>query len=262
VSAAPWTRWRRAVQALSALLWLALPVLADPRLTGTAVALRVGPVDLVEPASALSVALAARALPAALALGVLPMLAAAVLLGPVACAWLCPYGLVSEGIDAVRRRGARWPERGRAAAPRPRLAVLGALLALSALLGAPVAAILSPPRLLSALPLEALSSRTVPWVTAGLLALLLALELLAPRRLVCRVLCPARAAAALLRRPFTWGPRFTASACRCPDVGACARACPWGLDPREGALRRQGCTSCMACVEACPSGALVALRPQ
>ena len=255
-----WTRWRRAVQALSAVLWLALPVLGDPRLAGTAVALRAGPVELLEPAAALSAALAARALPAALVLGVLPMLAAAVLLGPVACAWLCPYGLASEGIDSVRRRGARWPDGGRAAAPRPRLAVLGALLALSALLSAPVAAIVSPPRLVSALPLEAWSSRAVPWVTAGLLAGLLAIELLAPRRLVCRVLCPARALAALLRRPFTWGPRFTSSACRCPETPACASACPWGLDPREGRLREQGCTSCMACVERCPTGALAALR--
>jgi ferredoxin-type protein NapH len=259
--AVPWTRWRRAVQALSALLWLALPVLADPRATGSAVALRAGPLDLVEPAAALSTALAARALPAALLLGVLPLLALAVILGPVACAWACPYGLVSEGIDAVLSRdGPGWPARGQAATPRPRLAVLLALLALSALLGAPVAAILSPPRLLSVLPLEAWSSRAVPWVTATLLVLLLALELLGPRRLVCRVLCPARTVAALLRRPFTWGPRFTAGTCRCPDLPACATACPWGIDPRDGRLRAQGCTSCMACVERCPTAALVALR--
>lgn len=264
------TRWRRATQALSAALWLGLPLLADPRLTGNAAALRAGPVDLVEPAAALSAALAARALPAALVLGVLPMIALAVVLGPVACAWACPYGLVSEGIDALRARGRRAAASpARAAAPgdaarsggrRPRLAVLAALLVLSALLGAPLAAVLSPPRLLSTLPLEAWSSRAVPTVTGGLLLALLALELLAPRRLVCRVLCPARAVAALLRRPFTWGPRFDPGACRCPDLPACVTACPWGLDPRAGALSAQGCTSCMACVERCPAGALVALR--
>lgn len=257
-----WTRWRRAVQGLSAVLWLVLPLLADPRLAGDAAALRAGPVDLVEPAAGLSAALAARALPAALALGVLPMLALALALGPVACSWTCPYGLVSEGIDALRSRGARWPPRGAAAAPRARLAALAVLLALSALAGAPLAAILSPPRLASALPLEAWSSRAVPWVTAALLGALLAVELLGPRRLVCRVLCPARAVAALLRGRLTWGPRFTPGACRCPDVPACAQACPWALDPREPTLRRDGCTSCMACVERCPSAALVALRPR
>jgi ferredoxin-type protein NapH len=260
VSAGPWTRGRRAVQALSALLWLVLPLLAEPRLSGDAAALRVGPLDLVEPAGALSALLAAGALPAALALGVLPLLVLALALGPVACAWACPYGLLSEGIDAARWRGARWPASGGAAARRPRLAALAALLALSALVGAPLAADLSPPRLLSALPLEAWSSRGVPAVTAALLALLLALELLAPRRLVCRVLCPARALALLLRRPFTWGPRFTQAACRCPEVPACAQACPWGLDPRDAAQRDAGCTSCMACVDRCPAGALVALR--
>lgn len=268
-----WTRWRRAAQALSALLWLTLPLLADPRLTGDAVALRAGPVDLVEPAAALSAALAAWALPGVLVLGASPMIALAVALGPVACSWTCPYGLVSEGIDALRAR--RAPAAARAGGPegsparspaartggrRPRLAILAALLGLSALLGTPLAAVLSPPRLLTALPLEAWSSRAVPAVTGGLLLALFALELVGPRRLVCRVLCPARALAALLRRPFTFGPRFRAAACRCPDLPACVSACPWALDPRAGALRAQGCTSCMACVERCPSAALVALR--
>jgi ferredoxin-type protein NapH len=255
-----WTRWRRAVQALSALLWLVLPLCAEPRLTGNAAALRIGSVDLLEPAAALSAALSARAASAALVLGALPAIALAVALGPVACSWGCPWGLLSEGLDAVRRRGARWPLRGAAAARRWRLAVLAALLGLSALLGAPLAAVLSPPRLLSSLPLEAWSSRAAPSFTGALLLALLALELLGPRRLVCRVLCPARAAAALLRRPFTFGPRFTASACRCPDLPACAQACPWGLDPREPSFARDGCTSCMACVERCPAQALVALR--
>lgn len=267
------TRWRRGAQALAALLWLTLPLLADPRLAGDAVALRAGPVDLVEPAAALSAVLAARALPGVLVLGVLPMIVLAVALGPVACAWTCPYGLVSEGIDALRSRSEPPAARGdgtagspaRSPPPlaggrRPRLAVLAALLGLSALLGAPLAAVLSPPRLLSALPLEAWASRALPEVTGALLLALLALELLGPRRLVCRVLCPARALAALLRRPFTWGPRFDAAACRCPALPACVKACPWGLDPRAGALRAQGCTSCMACVERCPSAALVALR--
>ena len=260
MSPGPWTRRRRGVQALCALLWLALPFLADPRLAGTAVALRLGPLELLEPAAALSAALGAGALPAALALGMLPMAALAVALGPVACSWACPYGLLSEGLDALRRRGARWPAHGSAGAQRPRLATLAALLGLSALLGTPLAAVLSPPRLVSILPLEAWSSRAVPWATGGLLALLLALELLAPRRLVCRGLCPARAVTALLRRPFTWAPRFAPGRCRCPDAPPCAEACPWGLDPRERASVDAGCTSCMACVDRCPSGALVALR--
>jgi ferredoxin-type protein NapH len=187
------------------------------------------------------------------------MIAVAVALGPVTCSWFCPWGLVSEGIDRLRARGAPWPARGGRATRRLRVVALASLLGLSALAGTPLAALLAPPRLIAALPLEAWRGAVVPWLTGALLLALLALELVAPRRLVCRALCPAGAAAALLRRSFTWGPRFDAAACRCPDPAACRRVCAWGIDPRELAPR-DGCTSCMACVERCPTGALAAPR--
>jgi ferredoxin-type protein NapH len=250
-----WTRARRAVQGATAALYVALPFLAEPALTGTAAALRVGPVDLAEPAGALSAALAAGALPLALALGVLPVLALAVALGPVSCSWLCPFGLLSEGIDRLRGRGAAVPAVDPARHRRRRALLVAALLALSAATGAPLAALLSPPRLVTALPLEAICGRVVPWVTLGLLAAWLAVDALGPRRIVCRTLCPAGALAALLRRPFTWGPRFTEGPCRCPGAPPCRQACPWALDPRR-MVARDGCTSCMACVEVCPSSAL------
>ncbi len=255
------TNWRRCTQLAAAALYLALPLLGEAWLTGTLGALRVGPLDLVEPAGALSAALASGALPLGLALGTLPVVTLAVGLGPVYCSWLCPYGLLSEGLDRLRARGARWPARAGEAARRPRIVALLGLLGLSALLGAPLAAVLSPPRLVTALPLEAWSGRVVPWVTGGLLLVFLALELLGPRRLVCRALCPAGGLAALLRSPFTWGPRLTPGACRCPEYPPCQQACAWGLDPRRTAAR-DGCTSCMACVERCPSGALASHPPR
>ncbi|MFT3914931.1 MAG: 4Fe-4S binding protein [Anaeromyxobacteraceae bacterium] len=253
--------WRRAAQAAVALLYLALPLLSDPRLTGTLVALRVGPVDLVEPAAALGALLAAGGAPLALALGVLPPVALGVALGPVYCGWLCPWGALAEGIDRLRARGARRPAGPTAARPRARLAWLLGLLGAGALAGVPLAAVVSPPRLATALPLEALSSRALPFATGALLLVFLAVEVLGPRRVVCRVLCPAGAAVALLRTRATFGPRFEAEACRCAGSAAspCRDACPLGLDPR--ALGRlDGCTSCMACVDRCPSTALVALR--
>ena len=254
-----WTRVRRGVQAAVALGFLALPFWARPWLAGTMVALRLGPVDLVEPASAASAALAGHALPLALALGALPVLALAIALGPLYCSWACPWGLLSEGIDRLRGRGPEPAPRERARLRRARIAALAALLGGSALVGAPLAAIVAPPRLVTALPLEAWCARVVPWVTLARVAALRALELLGPRRLVCRALCPAGAAAALLRRRFTWGPRFSPDACRCTDRAPCVRACAWRLDPRSTSVV-EGCTSCMACVERCPSAALVALR--
>jgi ferredoxin-type protein NapH len=254
------TRWRRVTQAAVAALYLGLPFLGAERVAGTMVAMRLGSLDLVEPAAASSAWIAGGAGARALLAGVLPVVLLALVLGPVYCSWACPFGLLSEGIDRLRSRGRRWPERSWERVRLPRAAALVAQLGGSLLLGAPLAAILSPPRLVTALPLEAVSGRVVPAATGLLLLAALTLETLGPRRILCRALCPAGAAAAWLRLPASWRPRFDAARCFCPDVALCHARCPWGIDPRR-MRRADGCSNCMACVDQCPSGALSAGLP-
>lgn len=251
-----YTLARRCVQATFALLFLASPALALSGLGGTAIALQIGPVDLLEPTSALSALLAAGSLSATVLVGAVPLAAASASLGSVFCGWVCPYGLFSEGLDRARGgRRSRWVGRPWQKARAPRFATLAALLLLSLVLGAPWVAVLAPPRLLSVLPVEARVLHAVPVVTAALLAAVVALDLGAGRRIVCRVLCPVGAGAALMRSPFTWRPRFDRARCGCAGAPACLTACNWGLDPREMAWC-DGCAACLACVERCPSGAL------
>jgi len=268
----PWTPIRRTVQAAVLLLYLAVP-LANARglrpLLGNMASLRLGPVDLTEPAAALSALLASRGVAplGLLLLGVALPLLLAVALGPVFCSWACPFGLLSELADGLRRRlpgggGRRWSPGAAERAGRVRWIALAALLLGSLLLGSPLAAILQGPRAVTAAAQEALYLGVVSAGGAGLLGALLLADLLLPRRLLCRALCPAGAVLVPLRAPASLRVGFAAERCRCPAEAPCLHGCAWGVDPRRE-RRTDGCTLCGDCVEHCPTAALAftILRP-
>lgn len=255
-----WGRRRRAVQIAAALFYLALPVahLAGLRaVAGNLAALRIGPLDLIEPAAGLSGAISAGTITLGLALGLLPVVLLALTLGPVLCSWICPWGLVSELVDKLPWRARRHPW-GRVAwrdLRWPRAVVLACLVMAGMVLASPLAATISAPRLVTNLPLELIYLRILSPVTGGLLLALLALELFGPRRIWCRALCPVGSTANYLRTPLTLAPRFDSTSCHCPGRPPCQTDCPWGIDPRV-MKTYDGCTNCFACIETCPSGSL------
>lgn len=255
-----WTFWRRAVQIVILIFYLALPVfhvLGFRALAGNLASLKIGPIDLVEPAAGLSAAVAGRQLGWTLLLGLFPVVLLALVLGPVFCSWICPWGLVSELLDRWVRRGRRrtWPIDRWRLSRWPRLVTILGLLAASAVLASPLLAVVSAPRLLTHLPLEVIYLRVLSPVTGSLLLALLAIELLGPRRVWCRTLCPVGTVAKVLRTPRTVAVRFDETRCLCPTVAQCQNRCPWGIDPRRMSTF-DGCTNCLACVEVCPSASL------
>lgn len=261
MSCARTRRWRRATQLAVAALYLALP-LANARgfraVLGSLASTRLGPVDLVEPAAALSALLAGglAAPVGSLLLAAAPPVLLALVLGPVFCGWACPFGLLSEALDRVLRRGRSAPPGAHHRLRTPRAAFLAGVLLASLLAGVPVAALVEGPRAATVAAAEALYLGAVsPFAAATLGGLLLA-DLVLPRRLFCRALCPAGAVANYLRTPWTLRIARDPGRCRCAGA-PCRTACPWGIDPRS-AGRFDGCTNCLDCIGACPAGALSA----
>ena len=258
-----WTRWRRTVQFAIALFYVILPVvhLFDVRpVAGTLASLRIGSFDLTEPSSALAAALASRTFTTTLLIGVAPIVLLALIAGPVFCSWVCPWGLISEGIDEARSRVVRqrWAGETWKVSRWPRYALLATLAVLSGAASLPLVALLSAPRAITSLPLEVIYLRMISPLTAIVLLGVLAIELFAPRRLWCRVLCPVGSTAALIRTARTLSVRWDEARCACPATAPCHTICAWGVDPRKK-MTYDACTNCLKCVDVCPHDAL-ALR--
>lgn len=249
-----WTRWRRGVQVVFIVFFALLPLtnklLAQWTVIGTLASLRIGPLSLVDPAAGIAAILASRQFyPSMLAGMILPLLLA-LIAGPVFCSWVCPWGLLSEMVDKLLRRRHRH-EGGWVS--RLRWAFLAGVFLIGLGMGMPLAATISAPRLITALPMEILFLGGASAGTLGLLGALLALEFLLPRRLWCRALCPVGSTLKLLRTPWTLTIAWNRLTCMPGLKGVnCVRICSWNLDPRH-MKPLDGCTNCGACVEGCPT---------
>jgi ferredoxin-type protein NapH len=259
---------RRALQCAVALLFVVVPLLNVSGwhfLSGNLFSFSVGPLPLADPLASGQVWAASGALTASMLAGAgLPLLLALVL-GPVFCSWLCPYGLFSElvfrfrakaspmnGIDKAAQRGAK------KAAARPlyfKICLVCAAFAFIVFCSpAPWLNQLSMPGWYSSALQHAALHEDVLW-GAGIVIAVLALEVLSGRRLWCHYVCPQSVPLCLagMILPGRVRVRFTAKACLGRNCDrACAAACSLGLNPRAtGAARNPLCTNCGDCLAAC-----------
>jgi ferredoxin-type protein NapH len=249
-----WGRLRRLSQVAFLLVFVGLPftyLKGQITVMGTLASLRIGPISLVDPVSGLASMIAAGDVGWTLVSGMILPVVLALALGPVFCSWVCPWGLLSEFVDTVlRRKVGRIPSW---LGPL-RWSFLGGVLLLGLATGMPLAATISAPRLVSVLPMEIIFLGGATAGTLGLLGVLLVLEVILPRRLWCRALCPVGSTLVLLRLRKTLTIAWSEPTCRPELQGAtCFVKCPWNIDPRHMGIR-DGCTNCGACVEGCPSG--------
>jgi polyferredoxin len=191
----------------------------------------------------------------------------AVLVGAVVarrafCSWVCPFGTLSRGLEWVRRRLLRLPERW----PGPRwlrlvpLSLKYIILALA--LGVVGRMSVADIELFMRMPFNQAADASMLVMLLelsttgfGVVGVLVALSLLV-RNGWCRFLCPYGALLGIvgLLSPF----RVRRDPSVCTSCRSCTRACPSGIRVSERvSIDSAECTACLSCVAACKvAGAL------
>lgn len=159
-----------------------------------------------------------------------------IMFGRIWCGWLCPQTVLSDLTGFV--------DRSRSAAARA-LSYL-AVLAASALVATDITwYFVEPARFI-----DTLKSSGFMQASFALLAIVIFVDIAFVRRVFCATVCPYSRLQSVLFDSRTMAIAYDASlAHECMGCSACQRACPVGIDIRDGV--NYSCISCAECVDAC-----------
>lgn len=255
--------WRRCIQLGTAVFFAAAPVLNDAGfkfIWGNFLNVHAGPLTFSDPLAVLQVMVNNLYFPAKLMAGAGLILGIALILGPVFCSWVCPYGFFSELVWKASNK--IFKRKKRSSGSRK-----GALLLKFGITAAGLASgwlvFKSPVLNYMSMPFQYANSFQYllmqKYLHAGVWFILtvLSMEFIFRRRIWCRWICPQSvliAAAGSLNRI---GLRivYDTTSCSCVDYPVpCRQSCSLGLDPRRlVSENRYQCTNCGDCIDECHS---------
>lgn len=251
---------RRTTQVLAILFIIIVPIINKMgfwAVSGTFYSISVGNLDLMDPSLLFQYILLNKDIHFPLLLaGAIPLIIA-LLFGKVFCGWVCPFNLLAEYMDRLRRlvRPKSVSIKNKNPKAHYYWFVFGSIVTIIAISGIPVITFISFPGLISAHIAD-----YVFWGTVGfellLVLLVVLLEIFIAPRFWCKYACPVGATLALLRSKNTLSIKYDSQACsdNCPvnikKVALCNAACPVNLNPRQDGIYPY-CLNCGACIEAC-----------
>lgn len=267
--------WRRIVQFGAAFAFIAIPVLnlfEFNYLSGNFLSFTFAGIPLADPLAVVQVAAGSKAVTTDMMLGAAVPLLLAVVMGPVFCSWICPFGLLSELVHPKRPerldsgavfKADQLREVESATNSSLRTKAVWFKFALVAV-GVALVALAVPVPFLNQLSMPGWYSRAFQYsvlyrelliAAVVCISLVLIAERVCRKRFWCRYCCPQSVLVSLfgLLVAGRWRVRFARKRCTCPASSrACIAACSLGLDPRSPLRgQRLQCTNCGDCVEVC-----------
>ena len=253
-------RYRRLIQILSVLFIFIVPLLNKAgihAIIGTFYSVSIGQLDIVDPALVLQNLLLTKEIHFPLLLaGIIPLVIT-LFFGKIFCSWICPFNLLAEFADKLRKkiRPKTIRAKNQNAKPQYYWLVFGSIISVAAVSGIPVITLTSMPGLISGQVADLIFYGAVG-MELSIVLLILLLEVFFWPRFWCKYACPVGAVLALLRGKNTLAIQYDAHICanNCPvnlkKVSLCNAACPLQLNPRQKGIYPY-CYNCGACIEAC-----------
>jgi len=243
---------RRITQLLTVALIVAIPLLNKngiDGLSGSFYSLAIGPLWITDPLSGLQAILATLTADTTLLVSISIPVVFAMIFGRVFCGWMCPQNLLSEAFDCLAQKTGLNRIIKMPPTPVPRYSVLVAMLALTLLLGFPLANLISAPGIISVQVSEYIMAGAIGIETA-LIVVILLLEFFIIRRGWCNYICPVGGFLGIFRTPKTMKVVYLKDGDQCIRCGDCVRACQLGLNPMGGKIYPL-CHNCGECIAVC-----------
>ncbi len=248
--------YRRIVQWSFFLLMFIVPILNLLEIyfiKGTYISLDIGELAVSDPLAVLQAIFASHEIKAVMLGSVAIPVVISLLLGRVWCSWACPYYLILDGIENLRKKLKLKPlkptynESNITKSNFIRFATLLIGFIIVGIAGIPLLYLISPP--------SVISSQTVMFVkyftlTAEfiIIPIILILEFFFFYRFWCRFFCPTGTVLSLFRINKGLHVEYAGN---CSNCKRCVRVCPMVLDPRKDTNSLQ-CHNCGECVDNCP----------
>jgi ferredoxin-type protein NapH len=186
--------------------------------------------------------------------------AVGMLVGRMACGWLCPFGLLQDLLNKIRSikwRLPKWMTYTKYAV----LVVVAGVIAWYT--GEPWFCKLCPAGILEAgIPLVLVDKTGdiralvgwLFWTKIAIFVFIIGLSI-PIKRFFCRVFCPIGALYSVFNRFSLFHLRIETEKCKNPNCGYCAKICPMDINVYENPNQKE-CIRCLECYYRCPNVAL------